>query len=134
MDRQNDRGPCGLDTPASPAAGDFDAERAALACLLLAPVRFNEVAKVLRAHDFADRANRMIFGAMLRLHRRGLPPEITLVVAELLKAGQYNTDQGVSAVELVNLFQQSPLVRDLDRYLARVVEISHRRQDLLKPA
>ena len=133
MDRNYDRSRCCRDPVASSAACDFDAERAVLACLLLAPGRFSDVAKVLKANDFDDRANRMIFEAMLRLRRRGLPPEITLVVSELQKAGQYNTNQGVSAVALVNLFQQLPLVRDLDHYLARVVETSRRRQDLLKP-
>ena len=44
MDRNDDGGLCGLDPAASSAAGDFDAERAVLACLLLAPGRFKEIA------------------------------------------------------------------------------------------
>ena len=133
MDRRIECGRSRLDQPANSAACNFDAERAVLACVLLAPERFVDVAKVLKASDFAENANRMIFGAMLRLRRRGLPPEITLVIAELQKARQYNTNPGVSAVTLANLFQDLPLVRDLDYYLACVVETSRRRQDLLKP-
>ena len=133
MARNYDRSRSRIDPMANSAACDFDAERAVLACLLLAPGRFNDVAKVLKANDFDARANRMIFGAMLRLHRRGLAPETTLVIAELQEAGQYNTNQGVSAVTLTNLFQQSPLVRDLDHSLARAVKTSRRRQVMPKP-
>ena len=55
------------------------------------------------------------------------PVDITLVVGELAIIGQYNTENGISATTLVELFRPAPLVRELPQYLSRVLEISRRR-------
>ena len=43
---------------------------------------------------------------MLRLHSASKPIDITLVVGELRDSGQYNTEDGVSATTLVELFRR----------------------------
>ena len=106
---------------------DINAERAVLAVVLLEPRQLAEVTAVLTPADFADQTNRAIYQAMLRLQRRGLPPDPTKVVGELRVAGLYNAEDGVSAATLVDLFQLLPLVRHLPHYLDRVLEMSRRR-------
>ena len=106
---------------------DLDAERAVLAAVLLEPPRINEVTAVLEPADFTDQCNCTIFEAMLRLQRRGLPADATLLVGELRDGGQYNVQDGVSAAMLVDLFRLSPLACNLPHYMDRVVRISRSR-------
>ena len=47
---------------------DFEAERAALAVVLLEPRHLTEVNAAIELADFADQTNRTIYAAMLRLH------------------------------------------------------------------
>jgi len=98
-----------------------------LAVLLLHLGRIAEVAAVLEPADFADKVNRSIYAAMLRLHSAGKPIDITLLVGELRDSGQYGAENGVSAATLVELFRPAPLVRELPQYLSRVLEISRQR-------
>lgn len=107
---------------------DQEAEGAVLACLLLAPERFNSVAALLEPTDFTDQANRTIFHAMVRLRAAGKPIDITLLVGELSDAGHCNTD--VPVATLFELFRLLPLVRHFDHYVARVVEVSRRAKGL----
>ena len=95
--------------------------------LLLDPGRIAEVAATLVPADFGDEVNRTIYTAMLRLQSAGKPIDITLLVGELRDSGQYNAEDGVSAATLVELFRPVPLVRELPRYLSRVLGISRRR-------
>jgi replicative DNA helicase len=92
---------------------DIEAERAVLAAVLLEPRRIGDVTAALKPIDFADRAHRTLFTAMLSLQQRGLPADATLVVGELCDRGQYNVEDGVSTATLVDLFQLFPLVRHL---------------------
>jgi replicative DNA helicase len=111
---------------------DVEAERAVLAVVLLNPRRIGEAAAVLEQVDFSDAVNRTIFGAMLRLHRRGLPPDITMLIGELRDTKEYghNTDPGVCAHDLVELFRLYPAVWCLSYYIGRIAEISRRRHAL----
>ena len=95
--------------------------------MLLDPARITEVAASLEPVDFAGETNRIIFGAMLRLHSAGKPVDVTLVVGELRDCGWYNAEDGVSAATLVELFRLLPLVRHLHHYVDRVAEMSQRR-------
>jgi replicative DNA helicase len=106
---------------------DIGAERAALAVLLLDPGRIADVAATLEPADFEDQVNRTIYAAMLRLHSAGKPIDVTLVVGELRDSGQYNAEDGVSAVTLAELFRLFPLVRHMPFYVERVAEMSQRR-------
>ena len=107
---------------------DPDAERAVLAAVLLEPRRIGDVTAALKPSDFADRAHRTIFTAMLSLQQRGLPADATLVLGELHDSGQYNVEDGVSTTTLLNLFQLLPLVQHLPYYVQRVGEMTRRRQ------
>jgi len=101
-----------------------------LAVLLLHLGRIAEVAAVLEPADFADKVNRSIYAAMLRLHSAGKPIDITLLVGELRDRGQYGAADGVSATTLVEPFRLLPLVWHLPLYLERVAEMSERRKSL----
>ena len=127
MDRTNRRGTRRGELLDHLPPHDVAAERAVLACVLLDPGRIAEVAASLEPADFRDKVNRTIYEAMLRLHSAGKPIDITLLVGELRDRGQYNTEDGVSATTLVELFRPVPLVRELPQYLSRVLEISRRR-------
>ena len=107
---------------------DIEAERAVLAAVLLEPCRISDVTAALEPNDFTDQVNRTIYAAMLRLQRRGLPPDATLLIGELRDGGQYNAEEGVSVATLVELFRLYPLVQQLPHYLDRVLEMSHRRR------
>jgi replicative DNA helicase len=109
---------------------DTDAEKAVLAVVLLAPGRMTDVAALIDPGDFADEALRTVFCAMLRLHRRGVPPCATLVVGELSDAGEYDADRGVSAGAMIGYFRLYPLATSLLYYVARVAEMSRRRRAL----
>ena len=73
------------------------AERPVLALVLLEPRRISDVAAVLEPADFMHQTHRTIFEAMLRLWRRGLPADATIVIGELRDAGLFNAEDGVSA-------------------------------------
>jgi replicative DNA helicase len=102
-----------------------------LAGLLLDPGRIAEVAAALKPVDFADKVNRTVYRAMLRLHSAGKPIAVTLVVGELRDRGQYNKVDRVSAATLVELFRLSPCVRTLPYYLERAADMSERRRLLV---
>jgi replicative DNA helicase len=107
---------------------DYDAERAVLACLLLAPARFADVALAIEADDFADVECRAIYAAMLRLHARQRPTgDLTLLVGEMRDAGVYDALDGPSAYTLLHLFWLHPHAVHLDHYIARLREFSRRR-------
>ena len=106
---------------------DLEAERAALAVVLLEPRRLSDVVALLTPTDFADRSNRTIFEAMLRLQDRGMKSDATIVVGELRVAGLYNAEDGVSATALVDLFRLFPWASSLPHFLDRVLEMSRRR-------
>ena len=109
----------------------MDAERDVLAVQLLDPGRIAEVAAALKPGGFADKVNRAIYGAMLRLHSAGKPIESTLVVGELRDCGEYNAEDGISATTLLELFRQFSMVRHLLYYMERVAEMSRRRRSLV---
>ncbi|MCC7085292.1 MAG: hypothetical protein IT427_09825 [Pirellulales bacterium] len=106
---------------------DIDAERAVLGVILLAPERIADVAAALSPADLADDALRTVYGAMLRLHRREIPPDATMVIGELRDAGEYDPERGVSAAALAELYTLSPTAISLPHYVARVAEMSRRR-------
>ena len=102
-----------------------------LAVQLLDPDRIAEAAATLEPAEFGDEVNRINYAAMLRLHAAGKSIEITLLVGGLRNRGQYNTENGVSAATLVELFRLFPLVRHLPFYVERVTDMSERRRLLV---
>ena len=94
------------------------------------PARFDEVAKELAAEDFTDEANRIIFGAMLRLHALGKPIDCALLVGELRDFGEYDADKGVSAATIAHLFRLFSLQSNLKWYVGRLLEMTRRRRGL----
>ena len=129
MERQSQRGGAGDPKIEWAPPCDIEAEWAVLAVVLLDPSRIRDVTAALTPADFADDANRTVFAAMLRLQRRGLPPDATRLVGELCATGQYNGEHGVSVAALVDLFRLFPLVQHLPQYLDRLLEMSRRRHE-----
>jgi hypothetical protein len=57
-------------------------------------------------------------------------PIVALLVRELRDGDHYNADHGISEATLIELYWLFPLACHLDFYLARVAEMSQRRQAL----
>jgi replicative DNA helicase len=76
--------------------------------------------------DLTREINRTIYAAMLRLHAAAKPIDVTLLVGELRDARQYNTAGGITADTLLELYRLFPMVRNLDHYVDRVVEMLRR--------
>jgi replicative DNA helicase len=106
---------------------DHETECAVLACVLVHPGRFAEVAAALKPEHFDAEANRTIFDAMLRLHSAGKPIDATLLVGLLRDIGKYDPDRGVCVETLCRHFRLFALVSNLPYYTARLIEIHRRR-------
>ena len=126
MEQKNYRGNTCRESSVSGAPGDPDAEGAVLACVLLDPRRIGDVSTALELEDFTGEVNRTIYAAMMRLHAAAKPIDVTLLVGALRDAGQYNTDGGVTANTLVELYCLFPMVRNLNHYVERVAKMSRR--------
>lgn len=68
---------------------DIQAEMAVIGCTMIDPDCLNEVGLVLRADDFYDDANRMVYHQIIEMHDSGRKIDITLLVNELKKASEY---------------------------------------------
>lgn len=62
---------------------DLEAEAAVLGCCLLAPAALDEAATLLDPEDFYGAGHKVIYKALLDLTRRGAPPDLQLLRAEL---------------------------------------------------
>lgn len=82
----------------------LDAEKSVLGSILLDPECFDDVAMLLRAEDFYDDANQIIFDHMLKLVAAGKRIDPVLLMTSLKKAGQVETIGGVPYLaELQNI-------------------------------
>jgi len=106
----------------APPPRDLECEAAVIASILLWPGKFPQVAATLSSHDFWDEMNRAIFAAMLRLHKRGVPPVAALVLGKL-----QDSNSGISAGTLIKFFRLYPLACYLPHYCNRVKEMAARR-------
>jgi replicative DNA helicase len=112
---------------------EAEAERAVLGCAIMLPAKFGEIAATLAPEDFFDEINRAIFAGMLRLHRHGRPIDATLLIGELRDHGQLSADHTcVTFADLAELFRWHPAPDHLPYYLARIAELSRRRQAFLR--
>ena len=133
MDRTNRRGSRRGELLDHRPPYDFDAERAVSACVLLdSASRIAEVTAAHRAGRFHGRSRpapftQRCYGCILP----GKPIDVTLFVSQLRDSGQYNTEDGVSAATLVELFRPAPLVRKLPYYVERVAKMSQQRKSLV---
>ena len=97
---------------------NLEAERAILGSVLLLPEVFDEVALIIRARDFYDDANRIIYEHLLQMHDGGQQIDPMLLVERLRSADQYETIGG--AAYLAEVGQQVPTAAHAE-YYARIV-------------
>jgi replicative DNA helicase len=97
---------------------NLEAERAILGSVLLLPEVFDEVALIIRAQDFYDDANRIIYEHLLQMHDGGQQIDPMLLVERLRSADQYETIGG--AAYLAEVGQQVPTAAHAE-YYARIV-------------
>ena len=97
---------------------NLEAERAILGSVLLLPEVFDEVALIIRARDFYDDANRIIYEHLLQMHDGGQQIDPMLLVEQLRSADQYETIGG--AAYLAEVGQQVPTAAHAE-YYARIV-------------
>ena len=97
---------------------NLEAERAILGSVLLLPEVFDEVALIIRARDFYDDANRIIYEHLLQMHDGGQQIDPMLLVERLRSADQYETVGG--AAYLAEVGQQVPTAAHAE-YYARIV-------------
>ena len=77
---------------------NLEAEKAVLGSILILPVVFDEVALVLRPHDFYDDANRTLFEHLLQMHDAGQQLDPMLLVERLRTADQYELIGGAAYI------------------------------------
>lgn len=116
----------------------LDAEKAVLGSILLLPEVFDEVALILRPHDFYDDANKCIFEQIMRMHDGGQQIDLMLLVERLRSAGQFESVGG--AAYLAELGGQVPTAAHAE-YYAKIVSdksvlrsLIHAGTDILKEA
>ncbi|MGE3780857.1 MAG: replicative DNA helicase [Pirellulaceae bacterium] len=84
----------------------LEAEAGVLGSIILNPDVCDDVALIIRAHDFYDDANRCLFGHMLAMHDGGQKVDLTLLVERLKSAGDFERIGG--AAYLARTFQSVP--------------------------
>ncbi|NOZ40455.1 MAG: replicative DNA helicase [Planctomycetes bacterium] len=73
---------------------NLEAEKSVLGSILLLPEVFDEVALILRPHDFYDTANRILFEHLLQMHDGGQQLDHVLLIDRLRSADQYESIGG----------------------------------------
>jgi hypothetical protein len=68
---------------------NLEAERGVLGAILLAPDRIAEIMPILAVADFYRAPHQQIYGAMLDLYARGIPPEAISLCDELTRRDQF---------------------------------------------
>ena len=102
-------------------------EAGVLAGCLLCPWDFHRVMAALTEQDFADRANKEIYKAMLALHGRGLPPDTILLTVELRDTHKLSVVERVGA-----LLQLGAIGPHLQFYVGELVVKSAARRKALE--
>lgn len=97
---------------------NLEFERAVIGSILLLPEVFDEVALILRPHDFYDQSNRSIYEHLLAMHDDGQQIDLMLLIERLRKAGQFEAIGG--AAYLAEIGQQVSTAAHADHY-ARIV-------------
>lgn len=108
---------------------DVEAEEQVIGSLLLDDYAIGQVAGVLRPVDFFSAPTRTVFAAMLALHERQQPTDISLVRAELEQRKQLDDLGGVSL--LARYLNTAPTSVNLLHYAGIVTDKAARRR-LLK--
>jgi replicative DNA helicase len=107
------------------------AERAVLASIISDPRIVGDVAERLSPDDLTGPREQAIYLAMLRLHRRGVPCDATLVWGELCDSGHADrTGDGerVTVGGLLGLFDLLPSAARWAHYVVRVLKVSRERR------
>ncbi len=97
---------------------NLEAEKAVLGSILLLPQVFDEVALVIRPHDFYDDSNRILFEHLLQMHDGGQQLDPMLLVERLRSADQYESIGG--AAYLAELGSVVPTAAHAE-YYAKIV-------------
>ena len=77
---------------------NLEAEKAVLGSILILPQVFDEVALIIRPHDFYDDANRTLFEHLLQMHDGGQQLDPMLLVERLRTADQYEFIGGAAYI------------------------------------
>ena len=75
---------------------DFDAEIGVLGSIMLKPDVCDDIASLLRMEDFYDPAHSVLYAHMQEMHSAGKRIDVTLLVNELKKAGDYEKIGGAA--------------------------------------
>ena len=108
---------------------NLEAERSVLGSILILPEVFDEVALLLRPHDFYDHSNRTIYEHLLAMHDEGQQVDLMLLVERLRKAGQFEPIGG--AAYLAEIGQQVSTAAHAEHYAHIVAEKSTLRSLIL---
>lgn len=105
---------------------DLDAEGGLLGSIALMPSVMNDVAQIVGTDDFYDDSNQKIFRVMIAFHDAGKPLDISLLSAQLRKAGDYEAIGG--GAYLSRVFNSVPNAAHARHYADIVREKSRLRK------
>lgn len=106
---------------------DFEGERAVLACIIVEPDTFDEVAELLEENDFTVPLHRAVWRAVAALRGRGAGVDLLTVRQELADAGKLAlVERG--GMDLSELCTSVPSVVLAEQYAERVAELAARRR------
>lgn len=103
-----------------------DAERATLGALLLNPDSISQVVRLIRADDFYDNANQLVFHAILTLYTKGKKADLITLSDELKLSGRLEAAGGPAYV--ANLTSLVPSSANVDYYAQIVQECAIKRR------
>jgi replicative DNA helicase len=93
---------------------NLEAERGVLGSILLLPIVCDDVALVVRAEDFYDDANQVIYSHLREMHDEGRRIDITLLVERLRSKGDFERVGG--AAYLAEILQSVPTAANTAHY------------------
>jgi replicative DNA helicase len=117
---------------------NLDAEKGVLGSIMLLPEVCDEIALIVRPHDFYDEANQKLFGHMQAIHDAGRKVDLTLLVERLNSSGDFELIGGAGYLAEIarsvphagNAVHYAGIVRDK----ATLRSLIHSSTDILRDA
>lgn len=107
---------------------DLDAEQSTLGCMLLNAEAAQVALGMLTTGDFYREAHQTIFGAMVAVHKREQPIDLTTVTAQIKRVGRLTEVGGPEYI--LAIMQMPPSVEHVGHYAQIVLDCAHARRML----
>lgn len=102
----------------------MEAEKAILGGILLDPIAIERVRIILQDYAFSAKSHQIVYDGCVRLHNKGMHPDLQSVTMELSSFGQLEKVGGIEALAL--LVEKTISAINVDQYAELLIENAHK--------